>query len=526
MPMPLARRVRIFISYAHVDDALRARLRVHLGGLERDGLVQAWDDREIPAGEAWADEIDDRLNQADVIVLLVTADFIKSEYCYGKELKRALERNADRDDRAIVVPVILKACDWESSRFGRLQALPPGARPISKWPTEEDYFTAVAKGLRARIEQMVDPAGGWSQPLLTGLRDPRWWQRRRVWATLLGVLSLGALAAGWWWQAAAQAERAVAAGVQAMRSGRYLDAVQTLEPACERWLASRQACFALDKARLGSQLEQPDKLQLEPFAAQVEALQARAADDPDLLLLAAELALLDNRADRHAPALSDIDRAIELTGGDFPEAYFYLANRQLMAGRYAAALPLLDQALASPKTAPDHYLNMRGYARAQTGDLDGAVEDYELSAERGSISSRVDLAEVLWRRSEFVRASDQLQAASKALGSGDAPLPGRNALPWVLEVSGCNTVTLRQPDEKRCYARWMLRAGQTLAGGSAVEAGPARKDCGPEAGRIEDAVAAALHRASSGGMNASGQQRAADFAREHHLGIAATGEGT
>ena len=84
--MPDARSVRVFISYAPLDDALRERLRAHLSPLEREGLVQAWDDREILAGDEWADEIDECLNKADVILLLVTADFIKSEYCYGKEL--------------------------------------------------------------------------------------------------------------------------------------------------------------------------------------------------------------------------------------------------------------------------------------------------------------------------------------------------------------------------------------------------------------------------------------------------------
>ena len=149
--MQAAPGVRVFISYAHVDEALRERLRTHLAALARDGLVHAWDDREILGGDDWADEIDERLNQADVILLLVTADFIRSDYCYGKELTRALERNADPADRAIVIPVILRVCDWEQSAFARLQALPPGARPISTWPTEDDCYTAVAKGLRRRI---------------------------------------------------------------------------------------------------------------------------------------------------------------------------------------------------------------------------------------------------------------------------------------------------------------------------------------------------------------------------------------
>ena len=120
----MADAVRIFISYAHEDVALRERLRVHLSQLERDGLVKAWDDREIPAGSRWADEIDERLESADVILLLVSADYIGSEFCYGKEMARAMERHNSTDDHAMVIPVILRKCDWKTAPFGRFQALP------------------------------------------------------------------------------------------------------------------------------------------------------------------------------------------------------------------------------------------------------------------------------------------------------------------------------------------------------------------------------------------------------------------
>ena len=96
----MADAVRIFISYAHEDESLRERLRVNLSQLERDGLVKGWDDRELPAGGQWADEIDQRLESADIILLLVSADFIHSEFCYGKEMKRAIERHKAKDDRA------------------------------------------------------------------------------------------------------------------------------------------------------------------------------------------------------------------------------------------------------------------------------------------------------------------------------------------------------------------------------------------------------------------------------------------
>jgi len=526
--MPEARSVRVFISYAHLDDALRERLRAHLSPLEREGLVQTWDDREILAGDEWADEIDERLNQADVILLLVTADFIKSEYCYGKELERALERNADKADRAIVIPVILRKCDWESTKLSRLQALPRGAHPISDWKTEDDYYTAVAKGLRSRIRKVIDPASGWVGWVGQRLRDPQWWQQPAVWVALLGIVLSSVAGGWWWWQAAARADREVAQAVKALRSGRYADAAGQLEPVCQR-LVSRQACFALAKARLGVQLETPATLKLEPFAAQTEALKATAPDDPDLLLFSAELALGENRPELHAKALADIDLAIRLAGDQFPEAYFYLANLHMVAGRYAEALPLLDKAIGPRKTtrdpAPEHYLNMRAYARARTNDLAGARQDYEQSADRGSIISRIELAELLWRASEFDRAADQLATANAALASPEAATSGRNALPWELEIAPGKTVPVKQGFEKQCYARWMWRAGLALAERPDAAAGAGWRDCGPEATQIAAAVAASLGRAAAGGMNEAGTQRAVEFAKQHRLVAAGQGGG-
>ena len=157
----MLKRVRVFISYSHQDDDLRERLRAHLSQLERDGLVEAWDDRAIPAGGEWADEIDRRLEQADVILLLVSADFIRSDYCYRKEMRRALDRNAAKEDRAIVIPVILRQCDWQTAPFAMLQPLPRNGQPLSQWKSEDDYFAAVAKGLRDRILSLVEPGQGW-----------------------------------------------------------------------------------------------------------------------------------------------------------------------------------------------------------------------------------------------------------------------------------------------------------------------------------------------------------------------------
>src|SRR5262245_14882000 len=109
-PTPPARPVTLFYSYSHRDEKLRDALAKHLMLLKRQGLLKEWYDRQIDAGDEWKDEIEANLNSADIILLLVSVDFIASEFCWGKELTRALERHNAGEAR--VIPVILRPVDW------------------------------------------------------------------------------------------------------------------------------------------------------------------------------------------------------------------------------------------------------------------------------------------------------------------------------------------------------------------------------------------------------------------------------
>ncbi|MFT3663922.1 TIR domain-containing protein [Piscinibacter sp.] len=513
---PPARGVLAFISYAHADEELRAKLRVHLAALEREGLIQAWDDREILAGDAWADEIDARLNRADLVLLLVSADFINSKYCYGKELVRALERNADPKDRAIVIPIILRPCDWQKSRFAHLQALPTGGRPMPDWPTPDHYFTDVVKGLRECLQKLIfdhNESRGDGPP-----SDPPWWQQPRVWASALACAAVLAGSAAWAWRAAVRADHEVSVALQALRSGRAADAVSVLGPVCRSWV-KRGACFALTKAGLVAELPGLDGPQLARWGARVDELKALAPDDPDLLFMSAQVALHEAQPSRYAQAVADLQRALTLTGQRYPEVHFALANLLMRDGRFADALQPLDRALdpAINPIAPAHYLNARAYARARSGDFNGAIHDYERSIEQGSILSRIELAELLWTRSEFERASDQLRAAAAAVADTGRPQSGSNALPWSFATAPGDVVVLRQPFEKRCFARWMERAGLALAGRPVPAEAPGWDDCGAEATRIAATLAASLQRAAGAGMNDTGRERLAQFMRQYRL---------
>jgi hypothetical protein len=144
--------LELFYSYSHVDEDLRKALETYLVMLKRQGLITGWHDREIDAGDEWKDEIDVHLNSADIILLLVSTNFLASDYAYEKEMKRAMERHEKKEAR--VIPIILRPCEWEEAPFSKLQALPTNGKPITTWADRDEAFTVVAKGIRSAIERM------------------------------------------------------------------------------------------------------------------------------------------------------------------------------------------------------------------------------------------------------------------------------------------------------------------------------------------------------------------------------------
>jgi formylglycine-generating enzyme required for sulfatase activity len=144
--------IEIFFSYARKDELLRDELAKHLKPLQQEGIIKAWHDREIPPGTEWQNEIDRHLESAQIILLLISADFLASDYCYGFELRLALERHASKE--ACVIPVILRSCDWQRTDFGKLAALPTDGKAINSWLDRDEAFTDVAIGLRQNISQL------------------------------------------------------------------------------------------------------------------------------------------------------------------------------------------------------------------------------------------------------------------------------------------------------------------------------------------------------------------------------------
>ena len=142
--------MRVFISYSHRDQAALDRLHTHLAPLLSEGLIDTWYDRQILAGGGIDAEIDRELESCDLFLLLVSPDFLASDYCVNREMGRALERH--REDAARVVPIIVEPCDWLSLPLHELKALPRDGKPISEWPNPNNAYLDIVRELRRILE--------------------------------------------------------------------------------------------------------------------------------------------------------------------------------------------------------------------------------------------------------------------------------------------------------------------------------------------------------------------------------------
>jgi tetratricopeptide (TPR) repeat protein len=150
--------LRVFVSAAESgdDEALWQKLEAQLAILRKQGLIEIWDKGDIAAGADRTRAADTRLAAADIIVLLISPDFLASDYVGGVELKRALARHEART--ALVIPVILRPCLWKLGDFAKLQALPTDGEPVTsdKWPSQDAAFVVVAQGIARAVEEHIE----------------------------------------------------------------------------------------------------------------------------------------------------------------------------------------------------------------------------------------------------------------------------------------------------------------------------------------------------------------------------------
>ncbi|WP_433936236.1 toll/interleukin-1 receptor domain-containing protein [Sorangium cellulosum] len=137
----------MFVAYAPADSELREKLYHHVSTLRRSGAIRDWSDEEILPGEELANVKREKLNRADVVLLLISSDFLGS---YGDEMTIALERH--RAGKSVVIPIIPRRCHWESTDLGELKPLPKNGRPVRSWTDIDEAFYSVVQGIKSIVE--------------------------------------------------------------------------------------------------------------------------------------------------------------------------------------------------------------------------------------------------------------------------------------------------------------------------------------------------------------------------------------
>lgn len=147
--MPLS----VFISYSHQDRAFRMELETHLSNLRRQNVITSWYDGDISPGSEWESQISEHLNTNQIILLLISADFMASDFCYSIEMIQAITRHDA--NKARVIPIILRPTDWKGAPFAKLKVLPTDGKAVTRWSTHDDAFEDIVRGIREAIDDLV-----------------------------------------------------------------------------------------------------------------------------------------------------------------------------------------------------------------------------------------------------------------------------------------------------------------------------------------------------------------------------------
>jgi tetratricopeptide (TPR) repeat protein len=474
--------LQVFISYAHEDEELCREFLTHLSQLQRDGLIREWHDRKITGGSEWAGQIDEHLNAADIIVLLVSPDFLASQYCYDVEMDCALKRH--KAGKARVVPVILRPSDWKTSPFSKLNALPTDGKPVVDWKTHDHGFLNVIEGLRRISAELREPAAVTIPRVLTPMRRLRSWQ-----LVVACVLIVFMITAGWiWWvrsQRRSQERRYVSQGDQFLDVGRYEDARGLYQQALALNPANPAATLGIKVTDLTKL--RPDAVR---FERQLKELLKEAPHDPHLRVLEGDyfvgLGRLDEAKKRYEQATT-LDLNLAEAWFRLGVIYDYQRNITRALEMYKRAF---DLAPSSPQYAcnlADQYFKHGEYPEAIK--VYGRIPQFPLAA--------LESAKIYRLLGELKEANDEERIALESLDTpsiADAP---ENQLPWSLDYGGSEPLTLATLREKTCYANLELFATSYLGGdgaGAKDKWDRAVSDCGARLRGVQAVVGSELQR--------------------------------
>ncbi len=330
--------IEIFCCYAREDQGLMKALRKHLMPLQRRGLITIWSDIEIEAGDAWEDAIKKHLESAHIILLLISSDFMASDYCYSTEMERALERHTKGE--ALVIPIILRPTAWKGAPFDKLQVTPTNAKPV----TDSRSWISIDEALNDVIEHLT--------PVVFELLLPRY----------------------------------IDEAMQLVKQGKHLEALALYERALNQNAEYVPALYGKGAALF--LLERYE----ESLVAYEQAIQA-SSDHPDARYYYGKASVL-RKLQRDEECLAAYDEAIRLNPRRVL-VYKEKANLLQKLERYEEAIQVLDQLTRiDHENAAEHYL-LQGKLLERLARYDQALEAYNNAIK---LDSNGAWAETLFQR--------------------------------------------------------------------------------------------------------------------------------
>ncbi len=466
--------LQVFISYAHQDEDLCGEFIKHLRRLRQDRLIQYWHDRRITGGSDWARQIDEHLNSAGIIVLLVSLDYLASGHCLA-EMRRGMERHDAGEAR--VVPVILKPCEWETSQFGKLNVLPTHGKPVVEWESHHQGLLDVTKGLRRIAQEVQEQGRRGGLPASAARLKFRPWQ-----LAVAGCLALPLIALGFLWT---KQRQYVAQGDDLLNVGHYEEARASYREALRWYPLSRAASLGLKI----SDLAKPEP-NLVSFARQLDRLLREAPKDPHLKVLEGDYltgrGLLDEAMDRYQAA-AKLDPALA-------EAYFRMGVLYDLRGDMAGAMRMFKRAVELAPSSPHYACNLADqcfkhgeYTEALS--VYGGIRQFPLAA--------LESAKIHRLLGELTDANEQERIAMEWMGEPSVANTPENRLPWWFDYGGAQPVSLSSDGEKSCYAHLELSATRYLDRDEDYargEADRAARDCGARLRAVKAVVRWELER--------------------------------
>ena len=458
------RPLKVFISYAHEDDKLCEEFVKYLSQLRHDSLIEDWHDRRLTGGSEWEGQIDEHLDTADIVVLLVSQDFLNSRYCYDVEMKRALDRHKQRKTR--VVPVILKPCDWKTAPFAKakLVALPKDGLPVEDWKSLDHGFLNVAEGLRAVAAELRGDTRRESMPaerIFREVRRPRW--------MIPAAAALVVIAAGWFWWSKQQ--EYLAQGDEYLNVGRYAAARAPYEQAQRLNPLRGRASLGIEKVKLADLRRDPVA-----FEQRLGQLRKESPRDSHLKVLEGDYLLTQNKVKE---AMRQYQDAVKLNPA-LAEAYFRMGVLYSRQRNSRMALEMFKSAADRSPLSPQ-YLDNLADQYFKRGEYDPAIAEYK-KLDQFPLAA-LELAKIYRLKGELDTARERESLAIEWLESDTVMARPENEWPWALELGEKQGVTITDRKQKLCYARLELSATLYLQGkdGPAAEQSKlARQACGSQ----------------------------------------------